>query len=118
MSSLLESINTTREETISTHYNAAVAELQEKVKSEPLKTTFHIYSGCISEKVTNEIAHRFTTGGLKASVTKSGMIGTNWSLTVIVDLPETLIHGEKKEEVDEHKEEEKTTSNLDIKETL
>lgn len=109
MASLLESINTTREETIATHYGAAVAELQAKVKEEPLKTTFHIYAGCVSRKITDEIAHRFDAGGLKAVVETSGLISSSYYLTVDVSLPENLVHAKKEEEKkeEEKKEEEK-----------
>lgn len=98
MTSLLVTLNTTREETISTHYDAAVAELKDKIKAEPLKTVFHIYAGCVSEKITAEIAHRLNNTGIKATLGRSGIFTTGYYLTVDVSLPETLVHEEKKEE--------------------
>lgn len=95
MSTLLDVMNSTREETISTHYGAASAELTEKIKLEPLRTTFHIYAGCVSKDVANEIACRFNRGGVKAIVGKTGMISTQYFLTVEVNLPENLHHHKK-----------------------
>ena len=101
----LENINIARENTITTHYSAAVAELEEKIKDEPLKTTFHIYAGCISKDVTNEIAHRFNQGGIKAVPTKGGFFVTQWYLTVETSLPVHLVHEEVKPKEEEVKEE-------------
>lgn len=108
MATLLETLNTSREETISKHYGAATAELKEKITAEPLKTVFHIYSGCVSKEITNEIAHRFNAGGVKATPQKGGVVSTQYYLTVEVDLPEVLVHPEevepKREELEESKE--------------
>ena len=100
METLLETLNTTREETISLHYGAAAAELKEMVKKEPLRKLFHIKAGCVSEEITNEIAHRFNSGGVKTTPYKSGMLSTQHYLSVDVSLPENLVHPETvKEEV-------------------
>ena len=98
MATVLDTINVIREETISIHYSAAFAELQDKVKAEPLRTVFHIYSGCVSEKVAAEIAHRFVNGGIKAIPSKTGVVSTQHYLIVDVALPQNFIHEEKKEE--------------------
>jgi len=113
MATLLENINTARETTISSHYSAAVAELEEKVKFEPLKTSFLIYAGCVSEDVTLEIAHRFNAGGVKATPAKSGLVSTKWHIVAEPTLPVHLIHEQPKltEEVksEESKPEENST---------
>lgn len=95
MTTLLESLNTTREETIAKHYGAAAAELKDKITTEPLKTTFHIYAGCVSKEVSAEIAHRLNVGGLTATVCKSGLVSTQYYLTVEIELPENLVHPEE-----------------------
>lgn len=95
---LLENINTAREATIATHYAAAVAELEEKVKNEPLKTNFRIYSGCVSKEVAEEIAHRFNSGNVKATPTKGGIVSTQWHIAVETALPSHLVHEEVKQE--------------------
>lgn len=100
MATLLETLNTSREETISKHYGAATAELKEKITAEPLKTVFNIYSGCVSKEITTEISHRFNAGGVKATECKGGVVSTQYYLTVEVALPQTLVH-----EVKDHSEE-------------
>lgn len=123
MATLLDTLNTSREETISKHYGAATAELKEKITAEPLKTVFHIYSGCVSKEITNEIAHRFNAGGVKATACKGGVVSTQYYLTVEVALPQELVHPEekkeeaKKEESSEKKEEvvEETTVSTEEK---
>jgi len=49
----------TRERTITTAYNAAVAELKSLIEKNPFQTTFNISAGCVSEEMTEEIARRF-----------------------------------------------------------
>ncbi len=99
MTDLLTTINNIREETLSAHYNAAVAELQEKIKQNPLKSTFFIYSGCVSEEITSEIAYRFQNGNLKAEVRTSGLVSSIYYLEITVALPSTLIHIAEVQEV-------------------
>ncbi|CAH6418172.1 Hypothetical protein HVR_LOCUS47 [uncultured virus] len=103
MATLLETINATREETISKHYAAAKAQFEEQVKSAPLKTEFCIYAGCVSDNITEEIAHRFSAGGVNATVVKAGWV-SHPHLIVKTSLPQDLIHEKPEEEV---KEEEK-----------
>lgn len=98
MATLLDTLNVVRENKISTHYGAASAELKDKIERDPLKTVFHIYAGCVSKEVTNEIAFRFNSGGLKATPGISGVVSTRYFLTVEVDLPEILVHPEQGEE--------------------
>jgi hypothetical protein len=95
MESLLETVNITREEQINKHYAAATAELKEKIADHPLKTTFHIYSGCISREITAEIAHRFNAGGVKTTANEYGILTSNYYLTVDISLPEALVHPEQ-----------------------
>jgi hypothetical protein len=99
MANLLETLNTSREETISKHYGAAFAELKGLVEAEPLKTEFNIYAGCVSDLITKEISRRLEAGGVKSTVRKSGVVTTQYYLNVKVDLPENLrLPEEKKEE--------------------
>jgi hypothetical protein len=114
MSNLLNVINTAREETITKHYDAAFCELKDKVISEPLKTKFQIYSGCVSKDVASEIAFRFIEKGIKSTV--SYTLFQRIYLEVEVVLPDQLEHKkedvEVKEEVKEGpKEEVATTEN-------
>lgn len=86
---LLENINDIREETVKSHYAAAVAELKEKIKSEPLKTSHIINSGCISASITEEIARRFRKGGVKATVkeTTSGFLYKTYTWAIHAEPP-------------------------------
>lgn len=124
MATLLETINLTREQTISTHYDAALTELKDKVKTSPLQTSFKIESGCVSKDIASEISFRFNAGGIKSSVATGGLLSTTYHLTVEVSLPQTLVHPEeKKVEVQEEKkvevqEEKKVEIQEEKKETL
>lgn len=94
---LVETLNALREETIAPHYGAAVAELKEAVKNNPLQTHFNIYSGCISQEITDEIAYRLTnTDGVKAISSTYGIFRTGYYLSVEVVLPQQLVHPEEK----------------------
>lgn len=86
---LLENINDIREETVKSHYAAAVAQLKEKIKLEPLKTLHVINSGCISKDITEEIARRFMKGGVKATVkeTVSGFLYKNYTWMIYAEPP-------------------------------
>lgn len=90
MTSLLDNVNTTRESMINIHYAAAVAELEEKIKNEPLGTVYHIYSGCISKDVTYELARRFNSGNVKATPVSGGLIFSKWYLELQPTLPSHL----------------------------
>lgn len=98
MASLLETLNTIREDTISLHYGASAAELRDMVRKEPLRKVFYIKAGCVSEEITNEISRRFNLGGVHATPCKGGIVSTQYYLTVDVTLPENLIHSEDKKE--------------------
>lgn len=100
METLLETLNITREEQINKHYAAATAELKEKIADQPLKTTFQIYSGCISKEITAEIAHRFNAGGVKTTANEYGLLSSGYYLTVDISLPEALIHPEEVQKVE------------------
>lgn len=93
MADVLESLNTAREATITQHYNLALEELTYKVKTEPLKTTFYIYAGCVSKELTHEIARRLNNHGITAIANKGGLILTQYYITADVSLPtrDTLI---------------------------
>ncbi len=110
MSTVLEILNSTRDETITTHYDAALAELKEKLAANPLETTFIVNSGCPNKEVANEICRRLNNGGVKASLCRSGILSSKYYLSVSVDLPDHLVHSEetKKDEEENKTEENKT----------
>ncbi len=88
----LTEVNQIREEKISNHYNAAYAELRDKIVAEPLRTNFQIYAGCVSEEIAKEIAHRFEVKGTTAKVASSGIFISTWYLDITIDLPTNLVH--------------------------
>lgn len=92
--SLLHNLNVLRESTVSTYYSAAVAELKDKIKSEPLKKSHEIYSGCISKDITEEIAKRFRSGGVNSTVNslKVSFLSskTTWYILAEPPLPDHL----------------------------
>ena len=96
---LLDTINNIRETTIASHYNAAVADLQDKIKNNPLQTKFIIYSGCVSEEISHEIASRIQTANITATVQTYGFFTTTYYLEIEVALPASLIRDVKVEEV-------------------
>lgn len=95
--SLLDTLNASREETIVKHYGAASAELQEKIKSEPLRTSFQISAGCVSKDVTDEIARRFNDSGIDAT-SHGGFFRTYFYVKVKVSLPSHLVSDTSKVE--------------------
>lgn len=101
---LLDTINTIRETTIASHYNAAVADLQDKIKNNPLQTKFTIYSGCVSEEIAREIASRIQTTNITATVQSTGFFTTTYYLEIEVALPASLIHEVIPPKVEETKE--------------
>ena len=99
MEKLLDTINKTREEIITKHYRAAVAELKEKIAEEPLKTKFHIHSGCVSKQIAEEIAFRLMKEGMKeVKIIQTGILLSTYVLSVKINLPENLIHIEPNED--------------------
>jgi hypothetical protein len=90
MTSLIQSINTKREETIAKHYEEALSDLQKQVELNPLQTKFFIYAGCVSSEITKEIARRFNLEGIKTEVCRSGLLTSTWYLDVEAELPESL----------------------------
>lgn len=94
---LITEINNIREEQITLHYSAALAELKDKVKDEPLTTIFYLYKGCVSEKVATEIAHRLSVGDGYIATVCSGMLRSNFYLEVKLPLPSNLVHESLKE---------------------
>ena len=88
---LLDTINASREETISKHYGAAFAELQDKVQKKPLETTFYIRAGCVSEDVAVEIAKRLQAGGIDAACCIGGIFRSYYYLAVTANLPLHLV---------------------------
>lgn len=95
---LLSSINSSREEIISSNYKAAFLELQDKVKIDPLRVKFNIYAGCVSEDMTKEIAHRFVAENITATPSKYGLFSTTHYLQVVIALPENLVHKDATED--------------------
>lgn len=91
MTTLVETLNKTREETITYNYDAAKTELNDKIKRSPLKTVFHIRAGCISDDIADEIANRFNKEGINTILVQAGYISSRY-LEVTVDLPTHLSH--------------------------
>jgi hypothetical protein len=83
---LLQTLNNTRENILNTYYNAALAELEEKVRENPFQTFFDIKSGCKSEEITNDICGRFLSSGLLCSA-RWATFGRYWYLCVAAPLP-------------------------------
>jgi hypothetical protein len=104
LDTLMDTINNIRETTIASHYNAAVADLQDQIKNSPLQTKFVIYSGCVSEEIALEIASRIQTVHITASVQTTGFFTTTYYLAVEVALPASLIRDTKVEEVNKVEE--------------
>ena len=99
MESLVDTVDNLREETLALHTSTAFAELKAYIKSEPLKTKFFIYAGCISKDVATEIAHRFTVGnGYIATVCTKTLSSTVY-LEITIPLSKNLIHEETIPEV-------------------
>lgn len=111
---LIDTVNGFREETLDKHYRAALAELDEKVRNEPLRTVFNIRAGCISKEVTNEIVRRFNAGGSNAVYNYGGVFRTYHYLTVTLPLPPHLVKEEVKEP-EETKEETVTEATVEEK---
>lgn len=94
MTTVVNKLDEIREETINVHYLSATAELFDKLKVEPLRTKFTIYSGCVSAPIASEISHRLNTEGLACKVMTSGYVSRVYYLDVEVALPEAFIHPE------------------------
>ena len=105
MATVTDTINNTREATITLHYSASLAELTEKAKNEPLRTNFHIRAGCVSDDISNEITRRLVANGVKAEYVPKGFFSTRY-IDVTISLPASLVREEVKSE--QKKEEVKT----------
>ncbi len=90
MTTLADTINNTREFTISSNYNAAVNELKHLIEKNPFAVTFTITAGCISIEMTNEIAKRFNSGNVKAIVTPQSLVSKGFSILVTCPLSSYL----------------------------
>jgi hypothetical protein len=97
MTTLVDTLNTTRENTISLHYDAALTELKEKVKNEPLRTNFHIRAGCVSDEESVEITRRLNANGIKAAYVPKGFFSSRF-IDVTVSLPPSLVTEDEKVE--------------------
>lgn len=86
MTTLIQSINNTRERIISEHYSSCLAQLTELIENQPFQTSFVLYSGCISLEMTNEISRRFAKNGLKSVVQQSGVMNRGFSILLTVPL--------------------------------
>src|SRR5437763_15210934 len=107
MEPLINTINNIREETLSKHYAAAVAELKAKISSDPLKPIYYISSACEKKEIADEVAHRLTRGNdCVATVCYGGLFSRGYYLEVKLKLPDHLIHikdGELVESTEETK---------------
>ena len=86
MTSLIQSINSTREKIIAEHYNSCLAQLTEFIENNPFQTTFLLFSGCCNIDMTNEISRRFAKNGLKSIVQTNGVMKTGFSIQLMVPL--------------------------------
>lgn len=91
---LLTEMNNLRNEKIERHYLAAKMELSDQVNSNPYQTKFYITAGCVSEPITKELAHRFTSEGVDTVAKVGGIFISNYYLEVTIDLPVELVHEE------------------------
>lgn len=112
MTSLLDSVNTLRNETIDKHFSAAKAEFETKIKLSPLETKFNIYAGCISDDMTEELANKFNNGGIKAKAIKSGWL-YNAYLSVESPLSAELVHFANKSESETKSEEQQEAESVE-----
>jgi hypothetical protein len=103
----LTNMNNLREETIKINYQAALMELQDLTKANPLATTFTIYAGCTTAEMTEELTARLVAGGLNAEAKTKQWFGA-YNIRVMAELPETLIHKVVEEVVASSTEEVKT----------
>lgn len=95
--SLISTINSLREETISSHYQAALQELKDKAKQDPLKTEFVICSNVtMSFEMTEEIVRRLIKDNKCDASINKGFFNFTPSILVKVPLPDTI---GKKEEI-------------------
>lgn len=88
MQEIKDKINEIRENEIKKNYEISEFELCEKVKKDPFATKFVVSSGCISEHMAEELAHRYTKQGLVTTAVKSG---GQWTLHILVLLPSYLV---------------------------
>jgi hypothetical protein len=88
MENLFTVATSTREETFKLHFDAAKAELTQKIKDAPLQTKFYIYSGCVSAEVAAELAKRFNASSTKAVVKAPWFRARH--LEIDVELPDHL----------------------------
>ena len=92
MASLVDNLNSKREDVLSHNYNLAVAQVHDEIENNPFKTEFIITSGCTDKNVLEEVCRRFNAGGVKATVYDNGsMLKSLWCLKVDLPLPESLI---------------------------
>ena len=92
MASLVDNLNSKREDVLSHNYNLAVAQVHDEIENNPFKTEFIITSGCADKNVLEEVCRRFNAGGVKAIVYDNGsMLKSLWCLKVDFPLSECLI---------------------------
>lgn len=90
MSGLITKINDLREQEIMKHYLAFQAELNLKIKAEPLRDNFDIYTGCVSKEITEEIVKRLQKENIIANVRSTGIFFVNYYVNVQIILPKYL----------------------------
>jgi hypothetical protein len=109
---LLTEMNNLRNEKIESHYLAAKMELSDLVNKNPYQTVFYITAGCLSEPITKELAHRFTSEGVDTKPMIGGIFVSSYYLEVTIDLPQELVHQQEQEEEREEEEEEAVVAAL------
>lgn len=95
---LLEILNSQREEIISKKYELAVSELKSKLAIDPLGKEFIIYNGVETPELAIELAARFVNDGIKAVVRATGIFTTSHHLVINLN---SLNEVEKSQDLDE-----------------
>jgi len=90
MTTLIQTINNTREKIIVEHYNSSVEQLRDLIEKNPFQTSFTICSGCLSLEMTNEISRRFLKNGLKSVVQQGGVMKSGYSILLHVPLESAI----------------------------
>lgn len=88
--SLSQVIDRARFETIEANLTLALNDLKRQIGENPFLTEFTVYPGSPSAAIAREVAYRFTSDGVDATV--SNTIAGTYYLIVKRDLPVNLVH--------------------------
>ena len=70
--SLIDNLNTMREEVFSQYYDNAVAKIHDQIRDNPFRTKFSIDCRFFGKDILEEVCRRFNAGGLTVSVIDRG----------------------------------------------